>query len=321
MTPSVLVVGLGQIGMGYDLALPPEAHVFTHARAFQRDPGFALVAGVDPDAGRRETFTRVFGCPAYDELAMALEAHLPSLVVIAGPTPLHLPMVRAALALPSTRCIVCEKPLAYDLAEARAIVEECEAAGVALFVNYMRRSDPGVVEIRRRLESGAIATPVKGVAWYSKGFLHNGSHFFNLLEYWLGPMQGATVLDRGRLWDGYDPEPDVQVRFADGTIVFLAAREEAFSHYAVELLSTSGQLRYEQGGERIEWRSSGPDPHFAGYTILQQTSESIATGMDRYQSHVVAQLGRALAGQDAQLCSGRDALQTLVSMHSLMEYP
>ena len=25
-------------------------------------------------------------------------------------------------------------------------------------------------------------TPVKGVVWYSGGFLHNGSHFFNLLE-------------------------------------------------------------------------------------------------------------------------------------------
>ena len=28
--------------------------------------------------------------------------------------------------------------------------------------------------------------PIKGVCWYSKGLLNNGSHFINLLEFWLG---------------------------------------------------------------------------------------------------------------------------------------
>jgi len=49
---SVLIVGLGQIGMGYDLGLPPQ-NVLSHARAFQNCPGFRVIGGVDPDPKER----------------------------------------------------------------------------------------------------------------------------------------------------------------------------------------------------------------------------------------------------------------------------
>ena len=95
----------------------------------------------------------------------------------------HSLTLKEVLAHSTPKLILCEKPLAYDLDEAGEMVEACESAGVKLFVNYMRRADPGAIEIKARIESGQIATPIKGVAWYSKGFLHNGSHFFNLLEF------------------------------------------------------------------------------------------------------------------------------------------
>jgi hypothetical protein len=35
-----IIIGLGQTGMGYDLALNPEKAVFTHARAFSKHSAF-----------------------------------------------------------------------------------------------------------------------------------------------------------------------------------------------------------------------------------------------------------------------------------------
>ena len=318
MSSAVLIVGLGQIGMGYDLGLDSAVNVCSHARAFSQHPKFRLMGGVDPDAKRRQTFTDTYGCPAYAELGAALKQQQPALVVVAVPTQFHEPTLRRVLDLSHPKAVLCEKPLAYELDEARSMVEATAASNVSLYVNYMRRSDKGVIECKRRLDSGEIAAPVKGVVWYSKGFLHNGSHFFNLLEYWLGPMKSSVVLDRGRLWDGTDPEPDVQVTFQHGTIVFQAAWEEAFSHYTIELLSPSGRLRYEQGGKLIQWQPARPDPDFQGYTTLSFTPETIACDMHRYQWHVAEQLARALDGQDASLCSGADALDTLVSMKKII---
>lgn len=319
MKVSTLIVGLGQIGMGYDLHLDPIAHVYSHARAFSRHPRFRLIAGVDTDEQLCQIFTRTYGEPAYIELDAALAHHQPDMVVIAAPTRFHGHILQRVLERAQPKIILCEKPLSFDLQEARSIVRACNDRGIGLYVNYMRLSDPGVVEIGRRLNAGEISAPIKGVAWYSKGFLHNGSHLFNLLERWLGSMQNSTVLNRGRLWEGSDPEPDVHVSFERGNITFLAAWEEAFSHYAVELLSPSGRLRYERGGELIQWQSAQPDPYFKGYTVLSVEPETIGSGMERYQWHVAEQLAKMLDGQKAHLCNGADALRTLENMKQILE--
>jgi predicted dehydrogenase len=160
---------------------------------------------------------------------------------------------------------------------------------------------------------------VKGVVWYSKGFLHNASHFFNLLEYWLGAAHEGQVLNRGRALGTVDAEPDVEVNFALGSVVFLAVREECFSHYTVELLAPTGRLRYEQGGRQIEWQAVRQDESLPAYRVLQTPPESIASGMKRYQWHVTEQLARALEGREAKLCSGTEALQTLKNMQRVFK--
>ncbi len=318
MVETCMIIGLGQIGMGYDLILDPAKAVYTHARAFSTHPAFKLAGAIDPVKAQRDLFKQHYGQPAYADIASALKAQPASVVVIATPTAQHNLALKEVLAHSSPKVVLCEKPLAYDLLEAREMVAACKNAGVLLYCNYMRRADPGAIEIKVRLESGKIAAPVKGVVWYSKGFLHNGSHFFNLLEFWLGPFVRAKILDAGRLWDNQDPEPDVQVEFERGKVVFMAAWEESFSHYTIELLSPSGRLRYEQGGRALAWQSTHADPNIAGYEILQMEPEMVANGMCRYQWHVADQLVNALADKPHTLSTGSQSLVTLEAMQQII---
>jgi predicted dehydrogenase len=313
-----LIIGLGQIGMGYDLHLGPSDSIYTHARALSRHPKFELVGAIDSEKSRRDHFEAIYDLPAYSDIASALRIHEVSLIVIALPTILHYSTIKKVLAHASLKIILCEKPLAYDLNEARQIVESCEGAGIKLFVNYMRRADPGVLEIKNRIEIGQIAYPIKGIVWYSKGFLHNGSHFFNLLEFWLGPYVGARLLDVGRNLGSQDCEPDVQVEFKGGKVVFLAAWEEAYSHYSIELLSSSGRLRYEEEGQSIYWQSIMLDKNFPNYRVLKTEYEKINSGMNFYQWHVADQLDWAINNKVNTLSTGRQSLVTLEAMHKII---
>lgn len=318
MTLGVLIVGLGQIGMGYDLDLEA-GHIYSHSRAFSTHPAFHLIGGVDPEAQRRRTFEQRYRCPTYADVDAGLGRHQPHLVVIASPTRLHGDILHRVLGQSRPKAVLCEKPLSDELDEARSMVQVCSEKGVSLYVNYMRRSDPGAIEIKRRLAAGEIEAPVKGVAWYSKGLRHNGSHVFNLLEYWLGSMESAQVLAPGRLWENADPEPDVRVTFSVGSIVLLAAREEAFSHSSIELLAANGRLRYDGRGEQIDWQPARPDPNFKGYFALSAQPETIASGMARYQWHVAEQLSAAVDGRNCCLCSGAAALATLESLQTIID--
>lgn len=318
MPNRVLIVGLGQIGLGYDFHLDPTTRVYSHARAFSQHPAFELAGGVDGSAEQRALLTATYGCPAYSDLGTALAQQVVDVLIVAAPTPLHCTVLQEALSLAQPKVVLCEKPLSYDVTEARTMVQSCREHGIELYVNYMRRSDAAAIEIRRRLDTGMIAGPVKGICWYSKGFKHNGSHFFNLLEYWLGPMVGFQVIDAGRQLDVGDAEPDVHIAFRKGSVVFAAAREEAFSHYTIELLASNGRLRYEQGGQQVQWQAAIPG-ELRGYTVLSSEVETLPNGMHRYQWHVAEQLAAALDGRLHHLCSGAEALATVENMQSIID--
>lgn len=310
MFECVLLIGLGQIGMGYDLHLPQE-EVYTHARAFSLHEGFDLAAAVDPSELLREQFSTQYGRPAFASIEEAAAHFQPSIVVIATPTPTHFSLVKNVLSVLHPKVILCEKPLAYDLEQAQAMIQMCEDASVKLFVNYIRRADPAVREIKRRIESHQMMPPIKGNVWYSKGLIHNGSHFFNLIEFWLGNVTGFKLLDSGRDIKSEDSEPDIYVQFEKGSIVFQSAWEEAFSHYTVELLSPSGRLRVEDGGARVMWQSAIANTKLSGYTMLSPEVEILTSGMQQYQLNVAQQLALALQNKTHTLCTGSEAARTL----------
>jgi len=317
MTFSVLLLGLGQVGMGYDIEAEPDTVALTHARAFHEHPEFVLAGGVDIDSGKRERFTARYAAPSFPDIGSAVKALRPDIVVVATPTANHREAVDALLSRHLPRAILCEKPLAYESEDAEAIVAACAAKGCALYVNYMRNSEPGALEVKQRLADRRIESPVKGVVWYSKGVFNNGSHFLNLLQNWLGEVQEVRLDSPGRCWDGVDPEPDFHVRFSRGEATFLAAKEENFSHYTVELVAANGRLRYEQAGALIVWQQAVSDPVCAGYTVLDSSGIVMKADYERSLWHVVDQLAVSLLGKPAEICSGEDALLTIKTLNAI----
>ncbi len=314
-----MLIGLGAIGMGYDLDHEDAGRIRTHARAFSVAGTFGPLCGVDPDSARRRTFEARYAGPAYAAVDEALGPHDPGVVVIACPTSAHGQTLTRVLELRTPRAILCEKPLADDWHEAEAMLRLCQARGVALYVNYMRRADPAVAAVKQMIEREEIIGPLKGVAWYSKGLVHNGSHFVDLMRHWLGAPQRTTLIAAGRRWAGRDPEPDFTLEFAQSAITFLAAREECFSHYTVELVARNGRLRYEHGGNRVEWQRVVDDAEFAGYRMLQDTPQLLPADMRRCQLNVTNQLSSALAGRRSALCSGQEGVEVLHDIGRIIE--
>lgn len=317
MPYTVLLIGLGNIGMLYDIKLPASEYVFSHARAFMLHPNFNLVGAVDPAPTLRELFSEIYKVPAVSTLSELFLEASPDVVVIASPTSTHLSVIKEVLQFCSPKQILCEKPLAYSSEDAQAIVDQCRRQGVQLFVNYIRRADPGVMAIKTRIKTGQICVPFKAVIWYSKGLLHNGSHFLDLMTCWFGSAKAANIVDPGRRINEHDAEPDCLIRFESGTAIFCSTKEENFSHYTIEIVATNGRLRYEQGGV-IEWRASCPHPTLDHYFQLQSTAEVIENDARRYQYHVAEQLINALKGDAHTLCTGDIEVKNIELLESLL---
>ena len=319
MSKTCLIIGLGQIGMGYDYKLVNKSVIYTHAYAIEKHPKFNLIGGVDNSEEKKILFEKRFKVPAFDNVEKALKKLQPDLVVIATPTETHNSILSKIINLSKPRIILCEKPLSYKIEDAKNMINKCKEARIDLFVNYIRSVDSGVLEIKRRIVNGKILAPLKVNVWYSKGIFNNGSHFLNLLEMWLGKVESVKLLNNGGMWNNKDPEPDFEIKFNLGTAIFRAAWEEAFSHYSIELLSSTGRLFYDKGGEKIEFQSVSKDINFKEYIKLNDQKELIGNSMDIYQWQVYDNIDKHLNGYETTLCTGFKALETLKQINLIIK--
>jgi len=312
------VIGLGNIGMGYDFNLPSCDYVYSHVRALQQNTNFQLIGAVDPDLELQQSFRALTGLPAYGCLKNLLVEMKPEVIIIAAPTSTHRSLLEEILGRYHPRAILCEKPLAVTGEDSRWMYRACQDARVPIFINFIRRADPAVQEIRNRIAKGVIATPLKAVVWYSKGMFHNGSHFVDLMSYWLGSILSVRLISSGRNLGFHDAEPDFEINFQYGSAIYCSAMEENFSHYTVEMVASNGRMRYERDGV-ILWQNIEKDQLFSGYSRLSDASEAIFGDVNRYQLRVLDELFLALRGEACSLCSAEDAAINMAWLEQLFQ--
>jgi D-apiose dehydrogenase len=125
-----------------------------HYDAWSRLEGVELAAVCDRERAKALEVADLHGCAAFDDAAAMLDSIRPDLVDIVTPPATHRELI--ALAAARGLPMICQKPLAPTLAEARALVETAERAGVLLVAHENFRFQPWYGEVRRLLADGAI---------------------------------------------------------------------------------------------------------------------------------------------------------------------
>ena len=120
--------------------------------------GAECVGIVNRDQAKARALAERFGIPAvYGDLDDALDAARPDLVDIITSPETHRAYVAKCVArgIPAIR----QKPFGVDYADAVAITELAEAAGVPLVVHENFRWEPWYREAKRMLDAGMLGTP------------------------------------------------------------------------------------------------------------------------------------------------------------------
>ncbi len=125
-----------------------------HTTAWQTTPA-TVVGYYDIRPERAERYAALYGGRAYASLG-ALLADV-DVVSCTTPTDVHHEVVLAAAA--AGKHVVCEKPLARTLAQGRAMIAACRAAGVKLLVGQVVRFFPEYDRAKRAVDEGLIGRP------------------------------------------------------------------------------------------------------------------------------------------------------------------
>ena len=103
--------------------------------------------------------------------------------------------------------LLLEKPVAINIEAAARLSRACRChPKMVVAVNYIRRYLPVVLELQAQLKAGHFGELLHARLLYGKGLLSNGSHFVNLAEAWLGPLNSGAVVEQGPGFAGFDQE-------------------------------------------------------------------------------------------------------------------
>ncbi|MFZ1425180.1 MAG: Gfo/Idh/MocA family oxidoreductase [Geminicoccaceae bacterium] len=137
-----------------------------HSNAYRRVENFfpelqyrpVLQAVCARDASKRDAFAAAWGYQSTEtDWRKLVERADIDAVDICVPNNLHQEIALAAAA--AGKMILCEKPLAMDVAEGEAMVAAVEAAGLPTMVWYNYRRVPSVSLARQLIEEGRIGRP------------------------------------------------------------------------------------------------------------------------------------------------------------------
>ena len=299
-----LIIGAGKIAAGYDA--PDAKEILTHAHGFQSVPGFTLIGFVDRDLGQAERAAAKWGGKAYKDIRVAFADGPIDVVSVATPDETHAAVLKE-LAAYSPRLIFCEKPLALNWADAQAIQELYRTVPTKIQVNYLRRFVPEFRAVKQAIAAGSYGRFLTGSGFYVKGFLHNGSHMVDLLQYWLGEATGAQELTDSVV----DEERSALLTFADGglfTIQSLAGNP--YWIFEMDLLFEHKRLRILDSGLSIQEYTLGENPVFPG-TPEMQPQPICTTGLDRAMQYAMENIRDHLILGEPLLCPLDEALATL----------
>jgi predicted dehydrogenase len=173
--------------------------------AIQRGADCEVVAIASRDGARARAAAEALGIPtAYGSYADLLAADDVDAIYLPLPNDLHAPWTIAAVE--AGKHVLCEKPLAMDAAEAKAMIAAADTAGVKLAEAFMYRYHPSWLDAVQLVREGAIGELRAVQSWFSY-FNDDPANIRNRPEHGGGALMdiGCYCINLSRLL--FDAEP------------------------------------------------------------------------------------------------------------------
>ena len=249
----------------------------THAGAIAADSDCILVGGCDIDGEARERFLEDWSPGTGNSLEVYADVHrmidqaAPEILVVATYPESHRRLTEGAVRA-GVPVVICEKPLARTLRDARAITRIHSSGRARVLVNHERRYSRDYIEARRAVtdrDYGKLLS-IRGTLCFGSShprrevLLHDGTHMLDAVNF----LTGTTVRLRRRFGSmrGTKSSAFLYGRAGRVPVVLEIGSERDHLVFELELGFEHGRIRVGNGVYSFE--KSGESPYYEGYRSL-----------------------------------------------------
>ncbi len=295
-------------------------HSQAYVHNLRRSPGVELIGISETDPVMRREWTDRNDAVGFATDAGLIEAGV-DLGVVCSPTNAHLQSVELMAAAGID--VLCEKPLATNVADARRIVEVCEAAGVKLMTAFPMRFSPSLRTGAEWISEGRVGEllaitgtnrghlPTGYAPWFADPVLAGGGavmdhtvHVADVIRWWLGSDPDQVYAETNKI---LHPEVDVEtgglitIGFSGGAFATIDCSWSRPDNYPtwggleIEVVGTEGVFTIDAFAQRFDMWSKG-------------TTTWVDWGSDTNQLMIDHFVG-AVRGDHPLAVTGRDGLR------------
>jgi UDP-N-acetylglucosamine 3-dehydrogenase len=146
-------------------------HAASYAHCILENPGTELVAVTDENPERGRGLAERFGVPFHAERGELLARADIDAVIVTTANACHRDATLAAAQ--AGKHVLCEKPLATTVAEGRAMIDACAAAGVFLGTAFPCRYLPAAARVKEQVASGRVGK-ILAISGSNRGYMPGG---------------------------------------------------------------------------------------------------------------------------------------------------
>jgi len=278
------VIGLGRIASLLEEDTLREKPC-THAGAIADNAQCVLAAGVDTDEDRRLLFAEKWQVPVYSDAGEMLRLHTPGILAVATHPDSHYHYCRLA-AQYKVPLVICEKPLAPNIGQARKIARLSANGGPVIITNHERRYSKDYIRAKEILEGGTLGAllSVRAVLYMGKTarlldmLWHDGTHLADAVMF----LSNSTLKHR-RTW-GAKLTSRTGTAWLEGTlanektstvpVVIEIGAGRDYLVFEIEFSCEKGKLRIGNGV--FEVSKSVPSPYAEKFRSLENTGETFS---------------------------------------------
>lgn len=318
----VLIIGCGNIAGRFDMQANSPQFLSTHAGAYTASKYFDITACIDPNNQLRSEFIQHWKIPyGFSNWGELLKTPLSfDIISICSPTEHHNQDIEQALSL-KPKLIFCEKPVNFSAVDTRRLRDHCATQGVLFAVNYTRRWDPCIRELKQSLSDQQYGALRSVIACYNKGILNNGSHLIDLLHLLFNELTiqfvGEPVFD----YSDKDPSLCALLSTPNNTPVHLVCgHAEDYSLFELQFIFAHGILSMQQNGLMWHQRNRFPSEQFKGYHLLDTKGEYRQGGYPATMSLAVNNLALSIRQGEILMSDINNALKTQELCEAILNF-
>jgi len=270
-----VLIGLGQIGMGYDFNSKKKINL-SHSTFLKNSKNFKLIAGIDKDLKKKKKFENKYKIKSIKNINDLNINDDVDLFIIATPSKTHFEIIKKIYHF--KKPILIEKPLTDNITDIKNIKNIVKKKKIKIFVNYFRNYDLYIQKIFEKIKKKNFFCHIN----YSSTLLGNGSHHLTLVHKLLIGKKKISILNNNLK---NKIAPDFKIKLSKGEIMMIKNRPSNYRVDNIHIYLKNKKILINLNPFFIKFYNQIKDPFYENEYLLKNISKKNLSNPNKYMKY------------------------------------